>query len=69
MLKPLEKEMSKEMYFEVFYALELKFGEVEINHYHIVRVFTVSEVVKLKKDNNMNNSLLFRIFKKNNCAK
>lgn len=62
MLKPLEKEMSKEMYFGVFYVFTLTFGEVEMNSYHIVRVFTVSELVKLKKNNGMNNSLLFRIF-------
>ncbi len=60
MLRSLEKEMSKEMYFGVFYVFELTFGEVEMSSYHIVRVFTVSEPVKLK--NSMNNSLLFRIF-------
>lgn len=54
--------MSKEMYFGVFYVFTLTFGEDEMNSYHIVRVFTVSELVKLKKNNSMNNSPLFRIF-------
>lgn len=53
MLKPLEKEMSKEMYFGggffVFFVSEFTFGEVEMNCYHIVRVLTLSKVVKLKK--------------------
>lgn len=62
MLNTMEKEMSKEMYFGVFYVFKLTFGEVEMNSYHIVWVFTVSEVVKMKKNNSMNNSLLFRIF-------
>lgn len=54
--------MSKEMYFGVFYVFTLTFGEVQMNSYHIVRIFTVSELVKLKENNGMNNSLLFRIF-------
>lgn len=49
MLKPLEKEMSKEMYFGVFYVFRLTYGEVEMNTYRIVWIFTVSELVKLKK--------------------
>lgn len=62
MLKPLEKEVSKEMYFGVFYVFRLTFGEDEMNSYHTVSVFTVSELVKLKENNSMNNSLLLRIF-------
>lgn len=48
MLKNLENELSKEMYFGVFYVFKLTFGEVEMNSYQIVRVFTVSELVKMK---------------------
>lgn len=44
----LWKKKSNEMYFGVFYVFKLTFGEVEMNSYHIVRVFTVSELVKLK---------------------
>lgn len=31
MLNTMEKEMSKEMYFGVFYVFKLTFGEVEMN--------------------------------------
>lgn len=62
MLKPLEKEVSKEMYFGVFYVFTLTFREVEMNSFRIVRVFIVSELVKLQKNNSMNYSPLFRIF-------
>lgn len=49
MLKSLEKEMSKVMYFGVFYVFRLTFGGLEMNSYQIVTVFSVSELVKTRK--------------------
>lgn len=62
MLKLLEKEMSKEMCSGLCIQTHI-FWEVEMNSYHSVGVFTMSELIKQKKNNGMNNCLLFRIFK------